>query len=143
MDPIFSIALSGLNAATRRLDVSASNVANADSIGALPDPVTGAPSNPAPFQPLTVTQQPLIGGGTSASVVPLSPAFTPSFSPDSPFANEQGLVAAPNVDLVSERLDQLAAANAYRANLRVLEVAQELDKETIDSVGRSSTDLSV
>src|SRR5262249_61354600 len=108
-----------------------------------PDRGAGRPANPPPFQPLTVTQQPLIGGGTSASVVPLSPAFTPSFSPDSPFANGQGLVAAPNVDLVSERLDQLAAANAYRANLRVLEVAQELAKETIDSRGRSSAHLSV
>ena len=57
MDPIFSIALSGLNAATRRLDVSAANVANADSIGALPDPVTGAPGNSAPFQPLTVNRR--------------------------------------------------------------------------------------
>jgi flagellar basal-body rod protein FlgC len=142
MDPIFSIALSGLNAATLRLQVSASNVANADSAGALPDPATGNPGTPAPFQPLQVTQQPLLSGGTSAATVPLTPAFTPSFSPDSPFANSEGLVAAPNVDLVSERLDQLAAANAYRANLRVLQVADELDKETIDSVGRPSTDLS-
>src|SRR5579859_3733757 len=127
MNPIFSIALSGLNAATRRLDVSAANVANVDTTGALPG--EPAASGTPPFQPLQVTQQPLTSGGTVATVGALQPAFTPSFSPDSPFANSDGLVAAPNVDLVTERLNQLDAVNAYKANLRVLEVANDLERE--------------
>jgi flagellar basal-body rod protein FlgC len=142
MNSIISIALSGLAAATRRLDVSAANVANADSAGALPGSAAAAAGGPAPFQPLDVTQQPLASGGTVATVGNRTPAFTPSFSPGSPFANSDGLVAAPNVDLVSERLDQLSAINAYTANLRVIEAADQLDRETIDSLGRPSHDLS-
>ncbi len=37
MSSISTIALSGMKAATRRLEVSASNVANVMSTGALPD----------------------------------------------------------------------------------------------------------
>jgi flagellar basal-body rod protein FlgC len=37
MSSISTIALSGMNAAARRLEVSASNIANAASTGALPN----------------------------------------------------------------------------------------------------------
>jgi flagellar basal-body rod protein FlgC len=142
MSLTFSISLSGLDAARRRLEVSASNVANAGSAGALPDAATGKPGTPAPFQPLQVEQQPLPGGGTTAVVSPLDPTFVAQFAPDQPFADQQGLVADPNVDLVSERLNQLSAINAYRANLRVLQVAKDLEREAIDTLGRPSHDLS-
>src|ERR1700740_1394012 len=59
MNPIFSIALTGLTAATRRLAVSGANVANVDTTGPLPNAANGAGGTPAPFQPLQVTQQPL------------------------------------------------------------------------------------
>ena len=139
MNSIFSIALSGLNAATRRLEVSAANVANADSTGALPD---GPGGSPAPFQPLQVTQQPLLTGGTNASIGLLQPTTTMQFQPDAPFADANGLVAAPTVDLTSEALNQIQAVNAYKANLTVLEVADQRDREAIDSIGRPSRGVS-
>jgi len=133
MSAILSIALSGLDAARQSLAISADNVANAESDGALPN---GAGAGaPAPYQPLEVVQQPLPGGGTRAAVTPLDPTYVAQFAPELPFADQQGLVAAPNVDLATERVDQLAAINAYRANLRVIEVAQELDRETLDALG--------
>jgi flagellar basal-body rod protein FlgC len=141
MNPIFSIALSGIVAATRRLEVSAANVANVDSTGALSDATTGSPGTPAPFQPLEVTQQPLLTGGTSASIGLLEPATTTAFQPGAPFANADGLVAAPNVDLAGEALNQIQAVNAYKANLKVLEVADDLEREAIDSAGRPSRSI--
>lgn len=141
MDPIFAISLSGLNAARLRIDVSASNVANADSTGALPDPKTGNAGSPAPYQPLQVSQQPVISGGTIAGVMPRTPSFTAQFSPDSPYANADGLVGAPNVDLATEGINQITALNAYKANLRVLRVADDLDREVIDDLGRPSRGL--
>lgn len=49
MNPVSAIALSGLNAAARRVEVSASNIANQSSYGALP----GA-DGPAAYAPLEV-----------------------------------------------------------------------------------------
>eukprot|EP01035_Chromulina_nebulosa_P051578 gene51578-70242_t len=55
MSSISTIALSGMNAATRRLEVSASNIANVASTGALPD-ASGAVAAGAPraYAPLVV-----------------------------------------------------------------------------------------
>jgi flagellar basal-body rod protein FlgC len=141
MSSIFSIALSGLNAASQRLQVSASNVANLDSTGALPDPKTGATGTPAPYQPLQVSQQSLVSGGTVATVTPSTPAFTAQYSPDSPYADKNGLVGAPNVDLATEAVNQITAINAYRANLRVIQVADDLDRETINALDTPTRSL--
>jgi flagellar basal-body rod protein FlgC len=142
MSSIFAIALSGLNAASTRLQVSASNVANIDSDGTVPDPKTGAVGTPAPYQPLDVSQEPLVSGGTVANVTSRVPAYTVQYSPDAPYADKNGLVGAPNVDLTTEVVNQITAINAYKANLRVLRVADDLERETIDSLGAPTRSLS-
>jgi flagellar basal-body rod protein FlgC len=141
MSSIYPIALSGLNAASTRLQVSASNVANIDSTGALPNLTTGATTPPVPYQPLQVSQEPLVSGGTVATVTPSTPAFTAQYSPDSPYADKNGLVGAPNVDLTTEAVNQITAINAYKANLRVLQVADDLDRETIDALDTPTRSL--
>src|SRR5689334_19247481 len=127
MSSIYAIALSGLNAASRRLEVSASNVANIDSDGTVPDPKTGAVGTPAPYQPLDVAQEPEVTGGTLANVTSRQPPYTVQYSPGSPYADQNGLVGAPNVDLATEAVNQITAINAYKANLKVLQVADDLD----------------
>jgi flagellar basal-body rod protein FlgC len=141
MSLIYPIALSGLNAASTRLQVSASNVANIDTTGALPNPATGATGTPAPYQALQVTQSSVVSGGTVATITPSTPSFTAQYSPDSPYADKNGLVGAPNVDLATEAVNQITAINAYKANLRVLQVADDLDRETIDALDTPTSSL--
>src|ERR1700760_4343300 len=63
MSSISTIALSGLNAAARRLDVSASNVANAGSSGALPAADGSVPAGaPRAYDPLQIVQTDVAGG---------------------------------------------------------------------------------
>src|SRR5689334_11555808 len=59
MNSIIATALSGLDAARKRLEVSAANVANVDSDGALPE-ASGDGEAPQPYTPLRVSQQPLV-----------------------------------------------------------------------------------
>ena len=141
MNSIVTNALSGLNAARKRLEVSAANVANVDSDGALPGS-DGAPNAPLPYTPLRVEQLPLPSGGTFAMVVPVDPRLVRRYAPNSPAANAAGIVASPNVDLAGEAVNQLAAAQAYKANLHVLKVAQDLQEETIATLGHTRHDLS-
>jgi flagellar basal-body rod protein FlgC len=118
----FSAALSGMNAATKRLANVASNVANINDVTAL-SPKSG---DPAQFQPLLTTQTSLPNGGTIAGTRNVTPASVPSFQPDSPFANADGLVATPNVDLLDQMVDSLTASTSYKANAKVLLAAQEM-----------------
>ena len=133
MSSIATTAVSGMNAAVRRLEVSASNVANARTTGALPDANGILPSGaPKAYAPLNVVQTDVAGGGTQTTVTTSSPATTASYDPSAPFANKDGLVAAPNVDLAQEMIGQLVAKYSFAANARVLKASDEMSQTVID-----------
>lgn len=126
------IALSGMTAQTRRLDASASNVANVRSTGAVPaaDRTTG--DQRAAYQPLAVAQTDA-NPGTRATFTPITPAYLQEYAPDDSAANADGMVAAPNVDLARERVNQMAASRAYGANVAVVRTQDEMLKSLLDS----------
>lgn len=134
------IALSGLTAQTRRLDASASNVANVRSTGAVPTPnaTTGgatdgiADGKRAPYQPLAVAQTDA-NPGTRATYTPITPAYLQEYAPDDSAANGDGMVAAPRVDLATERVNQMAASRAYGANVAVVRTQDEMLTALLDS----------
>lgn len=129
-------ALSGLTAQTRRLDASASNVANVRSTGAVPTPggtTDGtAEGKRAPYQPLAVAQSDA-NPGTRATFTPITPAYLQEYAPDDSAANGDGMVAAPNVDLATERVNQMAASRAYGTNIAVVRTQDEMLTSLLDS----------
>ncbi len=141
-----SIATSGLSAASLRLEVTASNIANALTIGPLPasggsnaSGGTGNSSNNSNFSaygPLQVNQLDQTSGstpgGTIAVVSTVSPSFVPQFDPSSPFANQDGLVAAPNVDLASQFIQLLTAKYDFAANAKVIQAYDNTTKSLLD-----------
>ncbi len=138
MSGTLGIAVSGMMAQTRRVEASASNTANIRSKGALPDAAVNVPDGkPAPYQPLAVAQSEQRSGmaaaGTRAVFTPMTPAYLPEYEPDASYADEQGMVAAPNVDLARERVNQIAASRAYQANISVVRTQDEMMKSLLDS----------
>ncbi len=124
------IALSGLEAATRRLNTTASNIANITTTGSLQE------GQQQPYTPLTTTQQAVTDSngnpvGVSSQVVPRNNPFVPAFSPDSPFADENGIIGAPNINLAEEAVNLIVTENIYKANLATLQTAQELSDELL------------
>ena len=126
------IALSGLTAQTRRLDASASNVANVRSTGAVPTTGGAADGKPVAYQPLAVAQTDG-NPGTRASFTPITPAYLQEYAPDDAAANGDGMVAAPNVDLATERVNQMAANRAYGANIAVVRTQDQMLTSLLDS----------
>ena len=104
-----------MNAATRRLEVSASNVANVFTTGALPATngtvATGAPQA---YQPLRLNETASANGGTQTSVTAAAPSYVAISDPQAPFANQDGLVAAPNVDISQETINQMIASYSFK-----------------------------
>ena len=133
MSSISTIALSGMNAAARRLEVSASNVANVMSTGALPNADGTVPAGaPRAYAPLELVQTASAGGGTQTTVTTTTPSTTAVSDPQAPFANQNGLVAAPNVDLAQEFVGQLLASYSFAANAAVLKADDRNTKALID-----------
>lgn len=126
------IVLSGLTAQTRRLDASASNVANVRSTGAVPTTDGTAEGKRTPYQPLAVAQTDA-NPGTRATYTPITPAYLQDYAPDDSAANGDGMVAAPNVDLATERVNQMAASRAYGANIAVVRTQDEMLTSLLDS----------
>ena len=145
---ILSIATSGLSAASLRLSVAASNIANVLTTGPLPTTGgsgtsvggTGSSSNnsnfPAAYVPLQVNQVDQSSGstpgGTVATVSTVLPGFVPQFDPSAPFANQDGLVAAPNVDLASEFVQLVTAKYNFAANAKVIQAYSDTTKSLLD-----------
>ena len=120
-----TIAASGLNAASLRLQVAASNIANSLSAG----PLAGAanPENfPAAYTPLRVNQTDIVGGGTSATVSAVSPPTVSTFDPTAPFADSDGFVAMPNVDFAAQMIQLLIARYSYAANAQVIRADSQM-----------------
>ncbi len=129
-DQALRTAVSGLNAATQRLNTSARNVANAGTVGRV-----GAEDGDADqaFQAQTV-QQTAVNGGTRATSIARNPATQTIFAPDSPLANAQGLVEAPNVDLGEELVTQISAEAAFKASAAVIRSVDEQQDELLDII---------
>jgi flagellar basal-body rod protein FlgC len=133
MSSISTIALSGMNAAARRLEVSASNVANVQSTGALPNADGTVPAGaPRAYAPIELVQTASAGGGTQTTVTTVTPSTTAVSDPQAPFANQDGLVAAPNVDLAQEMIGQLIASYTFTANATVMKADNRMTRTLLD-----------
>jgi flagellar basal-body rod protein FlgC len=133
MSIISTIALSGMNAAARRLEVSASNVANAMSTGALPNADGTVPVGaPRAYAPIELVQTASAGGGTRTIVTTATPSTTAVYDPQAPFANQDGLVAAPDVDLSQEMIGQLIASYSFAANATVMKADDRMTKSLLN-----------
>ena len=131
MREVLGIAVSGLQAASRRIEVSARNIVNADSVGT-PPATTDARERTAAYRPQQVVQTSVAGGGVETRTVTLDPATHREFRPDHPAAGSDGLVDAPNVDPVREAVEQITARAAYEASAKVLQTADGLLKTVLD-----------
>ena len=119
-----STALTGLIASSKKVEASASNIANMGSAGSLD------PANPnRPYEALTTVQTANGTGGVTATNVPKKPGFVNAYAPDSPFANSEGMVGAPSVDLAEEAVNLKIAEITYKANISVLKTADEMSDE--------------
>ena len=126
------IALTGLNSASLRVNASASNIANAFTSGSLEE------GGQAPYTPLTTTSAAQEQGGVTTQYTVQTPAFTPAYDPDSPFANEEGYIGVPNVDIAEEAINLKLAEISYKANISVVKTAESMFDALLDSVDKKA-----
>ena len=120
------MALSGLAVAAKRVFVASNNIVNTHSAG---DGQAGSV-----FKPMAVEQVSVSPGGVRAVTRPISPSSFPVFSPGHPAADKVGFVQMPNVSLEREIVNLKMALTSYRANLMVIETANEMTGEGLDTL---------
>jgi flagellar basal-body rod protein FlgC len=123
-----SIAGSALTAQSARLNATASNLANADS-------VVGADGKPYRAKQVVFQASPVTNDGSMGvrvtQVVDSAAPGRMMYDPKSPAANEQGYVEMPNVNVVEEMVNMISASRAYQTNSEIMSAAKTLLLKTL------------
>lgn len=126
MSSIFDIAGSAMRAQNLRLNVTASNLANADSVASSPDAAYKA------RQPVfAAALRDAAGGVRSLGVVESERAADMRYQPGSPLADENGYVYGSNVDVAEEMANMMSASRSYQTNVEMLETVKKLMLQTL------------
>jgi len=125
---IFDVAGSALTAQSKRLNVAASNLANADS-------VTGPDGQPYRAKQVVFQVDAPVGAATGgvkvADVQESQEPFKLVYQPGNPLADAKGYVKMPNVDVVEEMVNTMSASRSYQANVEVMNSAKTLMLKTL------------
>lgn len=123
-------ALSGLSAASLRVGVAASNIANLQSTTTLRN---GQRIN-EPYVPQEVVQSSDENGGVRATTRDVTPASIPQFDPSNPLADANGQVQVPNASLEEQLTNLIVGGYDYRASLKVFKANDDLTKSLLDVI---------
>jgi flagellar basal-body rod protein FlgC len=137
------ISASGLTAQRLRMDVTAENLANAQT-------TKGADGQP--YRRKEVVLQEISQGGFGAQLTAAMGTGAKSrpggvevaeiatdqtagkmvYDPSHPDANAQGYVQMPNVDTVTEMVDLIDSSRAYEANVTAMQASKQMFTKTLD-----------
>ncbi len=120
------IAISGMRAQHKQMEVISSNVANARTT----DAGKGEPYRR--LEAIFKTDGDGIGGVSLDEIVKDMSDFTRILDPGNPNADEQGYVTMPNVSLPKEMINLNIAMRAYKANVAILKRYQAMVETALE-----------
>lgn len=125
---IFNVAGSAVSAQAQRLNVVASNLANADTVA--------GPDGQAYKARQVVFQTQLMGevGAAGVTVSTVQEDNTPGrkvHDPKHPAADAEGYVTFSNVNAVEEMVNMISASRSYQNNVEVMNTAKSLLMKTL------------
>ncbi len=128
---IFNIAGTGMSAQSLRLNATASNLANADSVSSSIGETYKA-RHPVFATVLDDAQQGLAKGGVQVKGIVESQApVRQEYNPSHPLANEQGYVFHSNVDPIAEMANMMSASRSYQNNVEIANTSKQLLMRTL------------
>jgi len=119
------IAISGIQAQSKQMEIISSNVANSRTTDA---------GNGEPYRRLEAVfkAEDEIGGVKLDDIISDTSDFLRVLDPGSPLADEDGYVSMPNVNLPVEMMNLSIASKMYQANTAVLKRYQQMVENTLE-----------
>ncbi|HRQ05030.1 MULTISPECIES: flagellar basal body rod protein FlgC [Nitrosomonas] len=129
---VFDISGSAMAAQSQRLNVVASNLANADS-------VTNSSGEPyrarqVVFSTLNTSAK-LAKGVKVAGVVHDPSPMKVAYNPKHPMADDNGYVTTPNVNVVDEMVNMMSASRSYQNSVDMMNTTKTLLQKSL-SIGQ-------
>jgi flagellar basal-body rod protein FlgC len=128
---VFDIAGSAMSAQSLRLNTTASNLANAESVSSSEDKTYRA-RHPV-FSAVLDALKP---GGESVGVKVLGVVESQSplrreYRPDHPMADKDGYIHLPNVNAIEEMANMISASRSYQTNAEVINASKQMLLRTL------------
>jgi len=128
---IFSISGSAMSAQSIRLNVTASNLANAQSVGSS-EATTYRSRSPVFSAMMKSLQGDQVSYGVEVKgIVDSSTPLETRYQPEHPLADKDGNIFLSNVNVVDEMSNMISASRAYQSNVEVLNTSKQLMLATL------------
>jgi len=130
---VFNISGSAMSAQSIRLNTTASNMANAESVSSSVDETYRARKPVFAVADPTLEQMTdydigvLPGQGVQIKGIVESEApLRPEYNPNHPMADDEGYIYYPNVNVVEEMADMISASRSFQINADVMDSAKKM-----------------
>lgn len=134
---VLDVSASGMSAQSVRLNTTASNLANANSVSSSADttyrarnPVFSAELNKAQSQQQSNVKVKVLG------VVESEAPLTREYMPNHPMADDSGFIFRSNVNVVEEMANMMSASRSYQTNVQIADAAKQMLSKTLQ-IGRN------
>jgi len=123
---IFDIAGSALSAQSKRLNLVASNMANADSVSSSVNETYR--SRQPVFKEMVdqMSRKDSAVGVQMLGVVESQVPLQQEYAPEHPMANKEGYIFRPNVNVIEEMANMISASRSYQNNVEVVNSAKQM-----------------
>ena len=132
---VFEVAGSAMNAQSVRMNVTASNLANAGNVSGDPASVYRARQPVFSSFSTTLANETGVSGVRLDGIVESSAPLELRYLPDHPEADADGNVYATNVNTVEEMVNMMSASRSYKNNVEMINTTKDLLLQTL-SLGR-------
>ena len=129
---VFDIAGSSMQAQTVRMNTTASNMANAETMATTPEEAYRA-KKPV-FQSMlnqAITGEQKNSGVRVTHITESQNEIPAIYRPGHPLANPEGYVYGSNVNVVEEMAEMISASRSYENSVQVLDSAREIMMKTL------------
>ncbi|MCP3427800.1 flagellar basal body rod protein FlgC [Opacimonas viscosa] len=131
---VMNIAATGMSAEGMRLNTTASNIANANSVSS-----SAGETYRARYPVFAAEMQKALGGNSGEKgngvkvlgVVESSKPLQIEYAPGNPMADENGYIYKPNVNIVEEMADMMSASKAYETNVQVADTTKRIFRRVL------------
>lgn len=129
---VFNISGSGMSAQSMRLNTTASNIANADSVSSSINEAYRArhPVFAAAMQNAAGSQQTGVGVKV-LGIVESNKPLNIEYAPEHPMADKNGNIYKPNVNVIEEMANMISASRSYQTNVQIAESAKSMLTKTL------------
>ena len=129
---VFTISGTGMSAQSVRLNTTASNIANADSVSSSVDETYRArhPVFAAEMQKAAAGQDESVGVQV-LGIVESDKPLNVEYAPGHPMADADGYIYKPNVNVIEEMTNMISASRSYQTNVQLAESAKNMLNKTL------------